>query len=496
MTWRLLTPGLLLALLPASLTGPPGAAAQGTLAVAPAKAPPEVVLRPQQVRPLPGGLDSVLVLNDNNPELIRSQGILLSSFEPKAVIAGQPLAVPGAHLDLPLQGRFELFSHHVYAGRPESADSTLWLGVVAAPRGTRPVRLRLVAGATALSQSNDPRQPAAPFLPLPPLLSQNGEGPYAGPGSRVAGELLTRQPRNPLLSEQWTLLPGQLTTLLALPLPVRGLDPLLNGRNLQLRLESDGPVSVATLASLGGDQPPAEAEWALLLQGDLSPKEHPPSPLGSPGPIIYSRVSGLQQGSLWRASLSDPGKTTLSVRSAPVSWPISSLERGRLGSGQVQTALLKRRYPETAWAAHGNYGIEYDLTLPLLNDTSAPVRLQLALDSPLKGDAPIGGLRFNVSPPRAVTFRGLIEVQGLDGPSGRASGPKGFHLVLRQGQSGPALGTVSLAPRELRRLRVRLIYPADATPPQALTLLPIAESPPAGEPRPAVKQSGVSPGTP
>lgn len=138
MTWRLLTPGLLLALLPASLTGPPGAAAQGTLAVAPAKAPPEVVLRPQQVRPLPGGLDSVLVLNDNNPELIRSQGILLSSFEPKAVIAGQPLAVPGAHLDLPLQGRFELFSHHVYAGRPESADSTLWLGVVAAPGAPDP----------------------------------------------------------------------------------------------------------------------------------------------------------------------------------------------------------------------------------------------------------------------------------------------------------------------------------------------------------------------
>lgn len=500
MTQRLLPPGLLLALLPAwlpaSLTVPLSAAAQGTLVVAPAIAPSDVVLRPQQVRPLPGGLDPVLMVNDNNPELIRSQGILLSSFDPRAVFTGQPLAVPSAHLDFPLQGRFELFSHHVYAGRPESADSTLWVAVVAAPRGNRPVRLRLVAGATALSQSNDPRQPAAPFLPLPPLLSQNGEGPYAGPGSRVAGELLTRQPRNPLLPEQWTLVPGQLTTLLALPLPVRGLDPLLNGRNLQLRLESDGPVSVATLASLGGDKPPAEAEWMRLLQGDLSPKEHAPSPLGSLGPIIYSRVSGLQQGSLWRASLTDPGKTTLSVRSAPVSWPISSLDRGRLGSGQVQTAPLKRRYPDTAWAAHGNYGVEYDLTLPLLNDTKAPVSLQLALDSPLKGDAPIGGLRFNASPPRAVTFRGLIEVQGLDGPSGRPSGPQGFHLVLRQGQSGPALGTVSLAPREQRRLRVRLIYPADATPPQALSLLPLDAPPEAGGPQPAVKQSGVSPGTP
>jgi hypothetical protein len=472
---RTLSP-LLLALV---LVAPP-------LAQAPAPAQPanpaarspsaDVVVRPQQVRPLPGGLDGVRLINDNNPELIRQDGILFSSFNPKAGPGGLPLGVPSAHLDVPLEGRFDLFSHHVYAGRPETADSTLWLGVVAAPRGPAPVRLTLVAGATALSQSSDPRQPAAPFLPLPELLAQASEGPYSGPGSRVAGELLTRQPRNPLLPQQWTLAPGQLTTLLALPLPVRGLDPLLNGRNLQLRLESDAPVSVATLALLGGDQPPDDAAWRRLLQGDLSPKEHAPSPLGSTGPIIYSRVSGVQQGSLWRASLTDPGKATLSVRSAPVSWPISSLERGRLGSAQVQTAPLPARYPETAWAAHGNYGVEYDLTLPLQNDTAAPVTLQLAFESPLKGDLPVGGLRFNASPARAVMFRGVVEVQGLDGPTGQASGREAFHLVLRQGSSGPVLGTVSLGPQQQRRLRVRLIYPADATPPQVLSLLPVAPS--------------------
>jgi hypothetical protein len=37
---------------------------------------------------------------------------------------------------------------------------------------------------------------------------------------------------------------------------------------------------------------------------------------------------------------------------------------------------------------------------------------------------------------------------------------------------------VRLAPGERRSLRVRLIYPADATPPQVLSLLPLA--PPAG----------------
>ena len=42
--------------------------------------------------------------------------------------------------------------------------------------------------------------------------------------------------------------------------------------------------------------------------------------------------------------------------------------RRTLGTGQVQTGELSRFYPGTAWAAHGNYGVEYDLTLPLVND--------------------------------------------------------------------------------------------------------------------------------
>ena len=45
---------------------------------------------------------------------------------------------------------------------------------------------------------------------------------------------------------------------------------------------------------------------------------------------------------------------------------------------------------------------------------------------------------------------------------------------LRSGQAGPSLGTVTLAPGGQRQLRLRLIYPADATPPQVLSLLPLA----------------------
>ncbi|MGB5134692.1 MAG: DUF3370 domain-containing protein [Prochlorococcaceae cyanobacterium] len=459
----LLAPGMAAAAAPAPVQPPAGQSR-------------EPILRSQTVAPLPGGLDRVLVVNDNNPELISGPGILISTFP------GQGRGVPEAHLDVALEGRFDLFSHHVYAGKPETVNSTLWLALVAKPRGRQPVQLRLLEGSTSLSQSLDPAMAGAPFLPLPPLLAEGTTAAWAGPGSRVATELLQRH-RSPEIPHSWTLGPDTLSTLVVLPLPVRGLDPLLNGRNLQLRLESDGPVSLATLAAFGpNDRPPAPETWAALLDGGLSPKEHEPTPRGAPGRMVYSRVSGVQVGSVWRGTITSPGKTWLSAESAPISWPIASLERGRLGTEQVQTAELKAFYPGTAWAAHGNYGVEYDLTIPLRNTGSQPLQLQLALESPLKTDPPLGGLRFNATPARAVMFRGPIEVAGLDvtapTDSGtvRASGRRRFHLVQRAGDKSPPLGTVTLAPGASRSLRVRLIYPADATPPQVLSLLPVKQS--------------------
>jgi len=455
---RLLTS---LAALPLLLAPAPMAQANGTTTS------PTVDLerRQQQVRPLPGQLDGVLMVNDNNPELITGEGILLSTF-PQA---------PG--LNLALSGRFDLFSHHVYAGKPEALDSTLWLAVLVEPVGDQPVKLELISGSTSLSQAIRKGQTAAPFLPLPSLMAESSTPIAAGPGSRVAGDLLRNQ-RASELPTRWEIAPGEASSLVVLPIPVAGLDPLLNGRNLQLRLRSSAPVYLATLAAYGdGTTPPAESRWQNLLEaGSLSPKEHEPTPRNSKGRIVYSRVSGVQIGSLWQATLTDTGSNTLTMPEVPISWPISSLERGDLGTGQVQTAELKVFSDGTAWAAHGNYGVEYDLTLPLHNPGPERRSVAIALESPFKDGSSKTSLRFKTPATGAVMFRGPIEVSGLDGESGRASGRRRFHLVLRQGQVGPVLGRVSLASGQSRRIRVRLVYPADATPPQVLSVVPVKQS--------------------
>ena len=422
-------------------------------------------VREQQLRPLPGQLDELLLLNDNNPELITGEGVLLSTFP------------TNKGLNLAFDGRFDLFSHHVYAGKPEELVSTLWLAVLAQPVGKEPVTLDVIGGSTSLSQGTKPGQTAAPFLPLPSLMAETTTPIASGPGSRVAGDLL-RGDQASELPKQIKIAPGQASSLLVLPIPVAGLDPLLNGRNLQLRLKSSAPVYLATVAAYGNnDSPPSNQRWrALLSAGTRSPKEHQPTPRGSKARMIYSRVSGVQIGSTWTGTLADPGSTTLNINKAPISWPISSLERGDLGTSQVQTAELKRFDKGTAWAAHGNYGVEYDLTLPLRNPDHISRTVAIALESPDKRGSSTSKLQFKPGNSGPVMFRGPIEITGLDGANGRAMGRRRFHLILRRGQEGPRLGTVSLAPGESRRVRVRLVYPADATPPQVLTLLPVKQS--------------------
>ena len=104
--------------------------------------------------------------------------------------------------------------------------------------------------------------------------------------------------------------------------------------------------------------------------------------------------------------------------------------------------------------------------------------MALALESPIKDGSGPDHLRFQSPPRTSVMYRGPVEVRWIDGTDGKPRGRHLVHLVLRQGQEGPRLGQVTLQPGEQRLVRVRLIYPADATPPQVLTLLPMKQSTP------------------
>src|SRR5262249_10261532 len=144
-------------------------------------AAPSVVSVPQEVRPLPGCLNRVPVLNSNSPEVVQTEGILVSTLPPDG------MATPGAHLNFPFNGNFEIFAHHIARADKSDAGRTLYLGVVLKNDGAKPVTIQVGPAASYLSQ------PDAPFVELAPVLDNNDGTVYAGPGDRVCDDSLREQ---------------------------------------------------------------------------------------------------------------------------------------------------------------------------------------------------------------------------------------------------------------------------------------------------------------
>ncbi len=100
----------------------------------------DIITIPQSVRPLPGGLDNVPVFNSNSPEIIQSDGILLSTFP-----AGGK-SDPSAHLNYAFNGRFDVFSHHVARGQDDTDTRTVYEAILVHNPGSRPVTLSIREG--------------------------------------------------------------------------------------------------------------------------------------------------------------------------------------------------------------------------------------------------------------------------------------------------------------------------------------------------------------
>ncbi|MEC4983445.1 MAG: DUF3370 domain-containing protein [Oscillatoria sp. PMC 1068.18] len=433
---------------------------------------PQEILKPQEVRPLSGQLNSVPVFNSNSPEVVLSEGILLSTFDKTKKTNSD------AHLNFPFQGRFDIFAHHI-AKPPTPEDlRTLYLGIILHNPTKETVTVDILAAASYLSQ------PDAPFIKLPDQVPNNAGNVYAGPGSRVMNDIL-RGERQENFPDELVIPPGESRMLVNLPIPVKTLIPPLNGRSTYVRLDSNGEVYAASLAmfapvdATGEERKPRLAEWEeLLATGELvTPRDRAPTPPNNTtGGIIYGRVAGVSQGSLWEATLTDNNrseKLTIPASGEAFSYGISTLAGGRLGTNQIQTAPMLVRYPDTAYSAHGNYGVQYSLTLPLSNPTEVSKTVAVSLQTPIKQDILTQGLRFLEPPASQVFFRGTVKIS-YDDEQGQLI-DNYFHLVQQRGQQAKPLATLTIPPQETRKVKVDFLYPPDATPPQVLTVETLSE---------------------
>ncbi|MFM6104815.1 MAG: DUF3370 domain-containing protein [Sphaerospermopsis kisseleviana] len=440
-----------------------------TLAQAtPTAPPPEEVVIPQEVRALPGRLDTVPVFNSNSPELVLKEGILLSTFP------SEDKKVPTAHLNFPFQGRFDVFSHHIARAEPPEDLRSLYHGIILHNPGNTPVTVNILQGASYLSQ------PDAPFLPLDSFIPNDAGNVFAGPGSRVMSDILRGRRQN-IFPAQIVIPPGESQMLLNLPIPVRELTPPLNGRSTYMRLRSNGTVYAASLAMFaktnadGSERVPTLAEWEdLLKNGDLStPRDKTPTPIQGTGkPAIYGRVAGVSRGSQWRSLLTDNSNSrylTIPQPGQAFSYALSSLHGGTFGTGQIQTAPMLVRYPDTAYFAHGNYGIQYSLRLPLLNNSQSAKNVTVSLQTPIKeNELTKSGLRFFTTPAHQVFFRGTVRVRYRDDQGKPAT--KFVHLVQKRGEPGQPLVSLNMKPGDNSWVEVDFLYPPDASPPQVLTV--------------------------
>ncbi|HEY9720800.1 MAG TPA: DUF3370 family protein, partial [Oscillatoriaceae cyanobacterium] len=378
------------------------------------KPSPTVLALREQVYPLPGGLDGTLVFNSNSPEVVTTPGVLLSTLPPAP---GQE----GVFLNQPFQGDFSVFSHHIARNATQGAH-LLYLGLIASNRGKKPVHLSLVHGASYLTQ------PQAPFRLLPTVISDPLGYGYAGPGDRVATELLHGE--SPMVPNTSVVMPDGQVLVYNLPVPtdIAALPPA-NGRSTLLDLHSDGPVylsEVALFAGWGtqGFQPPTLGDYQTALGNPqlAGPREASATPYvpggpKPPGVFRYGRVAGVAVGAQWTGTLvGGPERIALPAPGERIGFPLASVYLNRFGTQQNQAPNLIRRYPGTAVQAQGDYGVRYNLTLPLVNpsDTSRTYTLTLSRPTGVRGTGAAQEVLYQVPSSTAVMFRGPVSLAWQD----------------------------------------------------------------------------------
>lgn len=376
---------------------------------------------------LPGGFDKVQVLQSNHPEIVVDTGIAVSTFP----LEGE------AHLPHTFQGDFEIFCHH-----QNRSGGKLHQGLVLANPGSTPVTVRV--GTSASRNTAEGWWTDMPFFKvLKGMLSHI----TSGPGDRSASDML--RGHREVKAETVTIPPGQTIVLHSKSFGI------LNELTSQFRLNSDGPLHAAVVMDRQTVTP--ERAVQMLLEGK---RLHRTGNDPDARPETYGRAAGVQEGARWLATLSngpDPSAYVLGPEPSERAFLIDGVKFNTVGTGQNQAAPMLKRYPSAATHSHGNYGVEYELDLPLRNGSGKPQKVQLYMDSPTSGGANLNRV-----------FRGTFAIETRRGQDWHT---EYVHVSQEPGGKGKiALHEVKIPPGGVQDLRVRLVYPADATPPQLLRI--------------------------
>ncbi|MBD2563683.1 MULTISPECIES: DUF3370 family protein [Nostoc] len=416
-----------------------------------------VEVHPQEVRPLPGKLDIIPTFNSNSPELVTTEGILLSTFPPDGK------QVQSAHLNYPFQGRFDIFAHHIVRAETPAQSRTVYQGIIVHNPGNEPVTLQVLQAASHLTRE-------APFIALPDVVENPQGTVYSGPGDRTMNDVL-RGVRQGIFPQKLVIEPKETQILANLPIPVQA--PASNGRTTMMRLASSSPVYLANLVK-NSNISPTLAEWQKLLDtANLAGKRDPiPTPLDPPRePTVFSRVAGVSQGTQWQTQLTDNlnvSELTIPQPGKAFSYPLGTVHLITLSTGQIQSAPMLKRYPDTAYFAHSNYGVEYNLTLPLRNITNQTQVVNVSIQTPIKDEGGTDRLLFLKPGVEQIFFRGTVRVRYID--DNGVEKTRYVHLVQRRGQRGEPLVTLKMLAGGKREVQVDFLYPPDSTPPQVLTV--------------------------
>lgn len=201
------------------------------------------------VRDLPGRLDQTPVLYSNSPELILTPGILVSTFPTPGK------RVKSAHLNKLINGKFDVFAHHVAQKNP--SGKTLYQSVLMRNPGKKKVTVAIRQAVSCLTS------PDAPFYALPAMCDNFSGRVFAGPGDRMADVILRGLSQGGWPSKI-VIPPGKAALLYNLPLPVVG-GRSRNTRSTLVRASTSAPIYAASLSTFTNGQAPSLKDWENIL---------------------------------------------------------------------------------------------------------------------------------------------------------------------------------------------------------------------------------------